>query len=850
MSINGSEIGSFGSLLKNLRTARHLTQQQLADRLGVRRNTVGSWERGDFLPGSKAMVLELAKCLRLDEQESRLLLEASLTALSPYWLVPAPRNTFFTGRGAILEELHTQLGTGQAIALTQSTALHGLGGVGKTQIALEYAYRYALEYSAIFWIAAESSETITSSLLAIAEVVQLPRREVTDQARVVAAVQRWLATHRRWLVIWDNVEDLELLRRFLPPTRQGAHLLTTRLQALGTLAHGLDLSPMEREESTLFLLRRAKLLPQGAGRKQVSQLAVSSPAAYAAAATLVELMGGLPLALDQAGAYLEETQCGLPAYLELFRERRAVLLQQRGESAQEHPASVSTTFRLALAATIQRHSAVEDLLRVCALLQPDAIPEELFLQGGKYLGPALEAACCDKLEWDRLVKVACSYSLLSRQPEEQTLSLHRLVQAVLLDGMSQQEREEWSARVIEALETVFPRLLLTTEYALRKLCNRLLPHALHRLQQPGLSGDSLACASLAYKAALALHARVRYPEAEALYLRALRIREQVLGPDHPEVAAPLHNLATLYWDQGKYAESEALYLRALRIREQALGPDHLEVANSLNNLANIYRMQGKFAQAEELYLRALRIRERVQGSDHPDLAGLFDNLAVIYCEQGRYAEAEPLRLRAVHLKEQALGPDHPTIAPLLNNLAELYREQGKDTEAEPLYLRALQIHEQRQGPHHPEVAFPLNNLAELYSEQGQYPKAEPLYLRALHIWEQALGSNHPLVAFPLTGLANLYREQGKYTEAEPFYLRALSIRERQLDPHHPEIAETLHGLALLREAQGQFGEAISLAERVLSIRSQALGDTHPKTVVTRTLCAQLLLEQAHVEVER
>src|SRR5260370_28853519 len=155
MTMDRSDLSSFGTMLKAFRNCRGLTQQQLAEQLGVRRNTIGTWERGDFLPGSKGIVLELARHLHLDEQETRQLLEASLTALAPHWYVPLPRNPFFTGREEILAALHTQLGVDQTVALTQSSALHGLGGVGKTQIALEYAYRHALEYRAVFWIGAE-----------------------------------------------------------------------------------------------------------------------------------------------------------------------------------------------------------------------------------------------------------------------------------------------------------------------------------------------------------------------------------------------------------------------------------------------------------------------------------------------------------------------------------------------------------------------------------------------------------------------------------------------------------------------------------------------------------------------
>jgi DNA-binding XRE family transcriptional regulator len=273
MTLSDNTFSSFGTLLKDFRKRRQMTQHHLAQTIGVHRSAIIRWEQGDFLPENKGVVLELAKYLYLNEQQTRQLLEASLTALSPHWLVPLPRNPFFTGREEILQALHAQLGADQAIALTQSSALHGLGGVGKTQIALEYAYRHALHYSAVFWIGAQTDEHVISSLLCLAETLGLPERDEKDQQRVVMAVQRWLSTHQQWLLICDNIEDLSLLDRFVPYSRSGTILITTRCQTLGTFARGLDLFPMRQEEGILFLLRRAKGLPADATSEQVQHLA-------------------------------------------------------------------------------------------------------------------------------------------------------------------------------------------------------------------------------------------------------------------------------------------------------------------------------------------------------------------------------------------------------------------------------------------------------------------------------------------------------------------------------------------------------------------------------------------------
>jgi len=460
---------SFGEMLRAYRKRKRLTQKQLAQVLETHTNTISSWELGTYLPQTRGLVLELARHLGLNDQETRQLLEASLTALSPYWHLPSPRNPFFTGRQDILETLHQCLSTHQA-----SYVLHGLGGIGKTQIAVEYAYRHAQEYTAIFWIGAETPESITSSFLSIATLLGLPERQVSDQGRIAPAVRHWLSTHRQWLLIWDNVEDLDLLSSSLPPARQGAMLFTTRRQTLGTLAQGVELQPMMEEEGSLFLLRRARLLAPTAPLEQLKQLAQRTPFEYAAARELVAAMDGLPLALDQVGAYVQETPCSLADYLKLYQTRGAELLKRRGEVVIDHPALVVTTWSISFEKVEQANAAAAALLRVCAFLHPDAIPEELFVEGAALLGERPGPVAADAFLWHEAIRAASAYSLLKRNTEEHTLSLHRLVQAVLRERMSEQERELWQQRAIRMLNACFPEVTPDTQ----RQCERLRPHVL------------------------------------------------------------------------------------------------------------------------------------------------------------------------------------------------------------------------------------------------------------------------------------------------------------------------------------------------------------------------------------
>ena len=820
---------SFGGLLKAFRKRHGWTQQQTASAIGVHRNAIGRWERGDFLPESKALVLELARVLRLADQEMHQLLEASFLKPTPPWNVPYQHNPFFTGRQQSLLLLHQHLKTDRIIALTQSYAIHGLGGIGKTQLAVEYAYTHTHEYSAILWVRAETQETISSSWLEIAELLQLPERHESEQQRVIAAVWDWLSHHTGWLLIWDNLEDVELLPRSLPACQQGTILITTRRQTLGTLAQSFELPTMTQEEGLLFLLRRARLLEIDADSQHVQQFAQRQPTDYAAAQQLVLMMGGLPLALDQAGAYLEETGCGLVRYVRLYEQAHKRLLERRGLRATEHqhPESIAATLALAYQQVEQTNPLAAELLYFCAFLHPDAIPEELLTTRVAASGAEQQDVGSIADQRDQAIAVLRTFSLVQQSLENQVLSVHRLVQVVLKERLEPQLMSDWIEHTVQALHTVFPTGKMDIEVESWPQCQRYLAHVevcASLLAQWNLS--SAEAGRLLQQAGVYLRERGQYEQAKSLMVQALQIREQVLETEHLDVADTLNELAIIYWHQSIYEQAEPLFLRALQIQEHHLGSEHMTIAESLNNLAMLYERQSKYKEAESLHLRALRIWEHHLGSEHLNVGAGLNNLAMLYEKLGRYKESESLHLRALRILEQHLGPEHLNVAAGLNNLAKSYVGQEKFQEAEPFYLRALQILDQHFKSEHPNVALVLNNLAHLYMRQERYEEAEPLYSRALPIWEQHLGPEHPYVAIVLCNLAQLYTHQQRYEEAEPLGVRALAIHEQRLKTQHPELATSLRTLGEFYLAVKRYEEAEPLLLRALAIYEQVLGAEH------------------------
>jgi len=678
------------------------------------------------------------------------------------WNVPYQRNSFFTGREEELEQIHKALRKHNAVAVAQQLyALCGLGGIGKTQTVLEYAYRYRDEYQAVMWIKADTQENLLSDMLFLASLLDLPEKNAQDQAVTMAAIARWLREQRLWLLIFDNADDLRLAQRYIPTGYRGHILLTTRAQTTGRLAYHLEVEEMNLAIGALFLLRRTgRITPDGT----IDEVSADE---RDQATELVRELGGLPLALDQAGAYMEECVCNLADYRRFYQTRRLTLLSHRGGIVDDHPEPVATTWSISFAEIEHLQPVAADLLRVCAFLDPDAIPEELIVDGAAELGPYLAAAAPDALALNQAVGVLWKYSLVRRNVETKILSLHRLVQVMLKETMDKDMQHLWAERVVRAVHRVFPARI---EVASWTVCQRLLAQAQVCV---GLIGQwnftFVEAAQLMNQVAYYLREQARYLEAEGLYQQALSIREYTFGLYHTETAQVLYNLARLYFDLGQYTECETLHLRALAIREQVLLPDHLDIALSLNSLAFLYYLwEVKADEAEKLFNRALSIFDRTIGMDHPKTAHCLSNLALLYASEDKYTEAEQLLLQVQAIRETSLGPVHLDTARSLQNLAWLYVDQKRQEryeEAEQLLERSLEIRMTLLGPDHPQIAISLTHLAFLYEAQERYDEAELLYQRALSIREKMMGKNNPKVISTERCYAGLLRKMGRDEEA-------------------------------------------------------------------------------------
>ena len=574
------------------------------------------------------------------------------------------------------------------------------------------------------------------------------------QEEQIRAVQAWLANHSHWLLIFDNADHPQWLLPFLPNNPQGRILLTAR----ATLFDSLGIT----QPLVLDVLLPAAACDLLFARTGYECTEVNQQAAVA----INQELDGLPLALEQASAFMRRQRIPLPIYLATYRKRGLSQLEAAKAQTGQYPSSVLRTWALNVQAVSEEQPEALELFKFSAFLAPDEIPYFLLSKGavklGKPLASHLQREDADEmtLAFSHLLEPLSQYSLIKWLPEREVYSVHRLVQAVTRDELDASEQATRIGQVIAAMSKAYPG----PGFQHWSQCSQLLPHWLQGFE----------------------HA-------------------QRANIESKELSTLLSQAGYFLHDQGRYREVEPLWQGSLAISKRLLGNNHLAVATDLNNLAMLFRAQGRYDEAEPLLQEALTLYRRLSNG-HRHLAGNLYNLARLYYAQRRYNEAEPLCQEALEIRQQWLGNDHPTTVNSLELLAMLHRTQGHYNEAESLYQEVLELRRQQSGNDHPGVANTLNNLAELCHAQKRYNEAEPLWQEALEINQRRLGNDHPDVASNLLNLAALRYEQGQFSSAKSFLLEALKISQASLGLDHPNTKNAQNWLAAIHVKLGAAGE--------------------------------------------
>jgi tetratricopeptide (TPR) repeat protein len=750
--------------------------------------------------------------------------------------VPA-YNKNFSGRLDELIELRKLLTDNRTGVIA---GVHGLGGIGKTELAFTFAHAYASVYpGGRFYVGCEYQSSLLDAVnIALGEANTF-RSCISDEERkqpqthfaaILRCLKERLETLGPVLLVLDNVTDLQVVGHeqtdALTVLGPQLHLLATTRLATGAQGNWLTLGEMKADDA-LALLEKYRPFADDTER--------------AAAETIVRKLGGFALAIELVAAGLAVKTSATYASIaaELCLDDLDMLAEDTDVELRRH--NHEKRLQAVLGPTLAGLKPEERrTLEYAAFLPPDrvALPwlRELVVAdfpalttAGRWGDPWQEL--CVRLERLGLFTPVEETNLACRQ-----VRLHRLVRELLRRELSADESAQRQDNLDALVKARDAELGKTTQW--QEAVWELEPFdALARLWDE--TGHPRA-AWLLNQVGYCWHHLAEYARAEPLMCRALVIDEHAFGPDHSKVAIRLNNLATLLKDTNRLAEAEPLMRRALAIEERSFGLDHPHVAIALSNLATLVEAANRLSEAETLMRRALAIHECSLGPDHPNVATGLNNLATLLKDTNRLAEAEPLMRRALAIVEHSFGSDHPKVAAHLNNLALLLKDTNRLAEAEPLMRRVAEIFAKSLGPNHPHVAIALSSLGLLLGATNRLAEAEPLLRRALAILEHSFGPDHPNVATGLSNLAMLLRATNRLAEAEPLLRRALAIDERAFDSDHPKVAAHLNNLALLLKDTNRLAEAEPLMRRVAEIFAKSLGPNHPHVAIALSSLALLL----------
>ena len=666
----------------------------------------------------------------------------------------------------------------------------------------------------------------------------------------VGSVLQWISQQTNWLMVYDGADGhYQTVEKFLPPGNGGNILITSRNVGLKRITlDSLQIHEMAEEEAISLLLKSAKLNDMSENNSNLARKLASE-------------LGGIPIALDQAGSYMLTTQCGIASYLELYTSHKHELLSDSDfKGASDYDRTTYETWDISMK-KIEKMASKDvgeglaaqyaiKILRIVAFLDYVNIPEELFknaaenymkrdsndetvsdvplsvrLLDSQFLFLSKEGVW-EKLKFLAGIKVLISFSLI--EAHSQLYSMHLLVHSWIRNRVPQ---EEITHLCQKARALISFSVVLNYDFDNYAFCRLLAPHVRSNASHASeLNLESAYYEDEYDRFILVFHHVGDWDEVERLSLAAANWRTTMLGAEHPKTLAVMGNLAFIYLHQGRWDEAEKLFVEVINTKKAKLGSDHPDTLSTMGNLAATYRNQGRWDEAEKLFSDVMNATKAKLGSDHTDTLISMGNLASTYKNQGRWDEAEKLEVDVINARTAKLGSDHPDTIISKGNLAFTYRKQGRWDEAEKLELDVINARKVKLGSDHPHTLTSMANLASIYLNQGRKDEAEKLFVDVINARKAKFGSDHPDTLTSMANLATTYWNQKRWDEAEKLFVDVMNARKAKIGLEHPDTLTCMANLASTYSSQGRWDEAEKLEVDILNRFKAKLGLDHPRTL--------------------
>ncbi|KAF7368053.1 FabD/lysophospholipase-like protein [Mycena sanguinolenta] len=769
-----------------------------------------------------------------------------------------PPSRIFQGRQDILNKMGNFFTSNTR---TQKIyVLHGLGGAGKTQIALKFIKGFSSHFPDIFFIDTSTVATIDTGLKNIA--IMKSSGDSLQEGLL------WLTSQvEEWLLVFDNADDPRIdLQEFIPECDHGNIIITSRNPGLSVHAGSESLvSDMEEQDAVALLLQSAAQ-PITAATQQI-------------AAKIVKALFYLPLAIMQAGAFISKSR-NIGNYLDLYTKNQAQLLSEKPAQSQDrYKQTVYTTWRMSFD---RLSTPAAMLLQHCSFLYYNGICEEIFCYASRYtcssrgpskedlhqplellshfLGPTGE---WDSLQFTIVMNELQAYSLISFDEETKLFSVHPLVHAWgqttvqnpgrymmtvgTILGMTISKRAKWDSALPSLI--LCPHIELAIQSGIQPVWSfqycygqffreagkykQAVTMLEAVLEEEGrvLGDEHMDTLSTMCEVAGAYSDLGEYQKAKDLEVIALEKWKQVFSDDHPDTLLIMGNLAATYSNLGEHQEAKDLEIAVLEKRKKILGDNHPDTLRAMANLATTYSDLGEYQQAKGLNIAVLEKREEILGDNHPDTLRAMGNLATTYSNLGEYQQAKGLNSTVLQKQKEILGDNHPDTLRAMTNLASTYSDLGDYYQAKSLEITVLEEQKQILGNNHPHTLLAMGNLATTYLDLGEYQEAKGLMITVLEKRKQILGDSHPYTLLAMGNLAATYSNLGEHQEAKDLEIAVLEKRKQILGNNHPDTLRAMANLASTYSDLGEYQQTKGLNITVLEKRKQILGDNHPATLL-------------------
>ncbi|CAG8306664.1 unnamed protein product [Penicillium salamii] len=801
------------------------------------------------------------------------------TPPAPLSTVPFPRDPDFVSRDTLLDQIDEKIS-----AAGSRIALVGIGGVGKSQLSIEYSYRVRSQSPAtwVFWIHASNAARFEQSFRDIANQAKIPGRN-DPTVNIYQLVEGWLRDGKRetWLLILDNVDDDGFLRQssatdqqslklgqtnastkpileYLPRNPNGSIMITSRNKevALRIVDHRdiIKVEPMEKLEAIELLQRKAEL-----------------PAETPDILELVEELDFMPLAIIQAAGYIvhRKPRCSVSQYLEKLRKSegsaRKLLDYDAGHLFRDWEAKnsilvtwqisfdhirrirPSATDLLSLMSFFDRQGISEDLLRLYDKPQTDdSNSQQIAIEYNDEDTDSTSESNMDQ-NFEDDIAILRDFSFISINRDSTVFTMHRLVQLTVhawLMSKPDGQLERWKEQYITILWQRFP----LGEYENWPQCQPLFPHVKLAMSQRPESHESLSkWAALLYNGAWYAQAIGQTEESRDMASESRNQRSSMFGLDSEHTLRSSELVAAACRFGGRWKEAEQLDLQVMETRKMKLGVDHPDTLMSIANLAETFWFQGRLEEAELLQVQVMETYKKKLGVDHPKTLMSIANLALTFWKQGRWKEAEQLQRQVMETCRTKLGANHPDTLMSIANLAAAYREQGLWKEAEQLFAQVMETRKTKLGADHPDTLMSIANLAMTFWRQGRWEEAEQLFAQVMETHKTKLGADHPDTLTSIGNLAMMFCNQGRLEEAEQLQRQVMETCRTKLGVDHPDTLMSISIMISICWTQGRLEEAEQLGMQIMEINKTKLGVDHPVTLVIIGNLASTLWKQGRWE---